>query len=227
VELCRAMQYEGLTPTRAQLVEAREAFRERAGLFVMIRPREGGFSYSKRERAEMKQQIKLASAIGADGVVWGVLRESDSRLCVESLQELMDASRAYPLKVGFHRAFDATPDPVATLEQLIESGVDRILTSGTPWGAQEPATRGIDRLKHLCEVAGNRIEIVVAGGVDSGNVAAILHALPLATSRVAVHAYSGAHEEGTTTEDAVRALVRAVQGVRAQCDVNPCVDKES
>jgi copper homeostasis protein len=207
------MQHEGLTPAREHMVAARAAFRDRAGLFVMIRPRGGGFSYTIPERRVMREQIKIAAAAGADGIVLGVLREDDSRLCMASLHELMETGRQCGLKVAFHRAFDATPEPLETLEQLMDAGVDRILTSGTPWGSRESALSGIGRLKQTCDFAGERIEVVIGGGMNSGNAASVLQTLPLRSSRIAVHAYSGVQENGVTTAEAVGALVKSVQAV--------------
>lgn len=214
IELCSAMYCNGLTPKREHIVEARESFKDRAGIMVMIRPRNGNFVYSRQEIQEMLQQIKMAAEIRADGVVIGVLRESDNCIAVDSLHELMATISKHNLKVTFHRAFDATPEPLEALELLIESGVDRILTSGTAWEKKEAAIAGIDRLHQIIEKAKGRIEIVIGGGVNSRNVERILHALPLRDSKISVHAYSGVQENGITSLKQVKSLVNAVERIQ-------------
>lgn len=213
VELCGAMDCQGLTPTPEHVLEARAAFPGRAGLYVMIRPREGAFYYTGPELDVMRQQIALAAEAGADGVVFGVLRERDRHLAVEVLRSLVATSRAHQLKVTFHRAFDALPNPLDAMKALMDVGVDRILTSGTAWDGNETAVDGVEQLRKICERAGDRIEIVIGGGVNRGNIERILQPLPLMGHRVSVHAYSGVQENSLTTVAAVQSLVRAAQDV--------------
>ncbi len=213
VELCSAMHCQGLTPTPEHIVEARAAFQKRVGLFVMIRPREGTFCYTEPELDTMCRQIVMAAEAGADGVVFGVLRQQDGRLAVDALQRLVKTGRAHQLKVTFHRAFDALPDPLDALDVLADAGIDRILTSGTAWDSSESAVDGVGSLRRICERAGDRVEIVIGGGVNSGNIKHILQRLPLTGHRISIHAYSGAQENSLTTAAAVQSLVRAAQEV--------------
>lgn len=211
VELCAAMKHEGLTPTRAHITEARDSFQDKDGLMVMIRPRSGDFHYSKEEIEFMQQQIKTAGEEQANGVVFGVLEEKDNSLAVGALTMLMETSREYNLKVTFHRAFDATPNPLETLELLIDAGIDRILTSGTVWGDKKKAIDGIDRLRQIIARAQDRIEIVIGGGINSRNVDKILTQLPSLYNNISVHTYSGVQENGITTVKAVNSLVGVVK----------------
>jgi copper homeostasis protein len=80
---------------------------------------------------------------------------------------LIDAAK--PLSVTCHRAFDVCRDPFAALEQLIELGCDRILTSGQ----QPDAVRGIPLIKELVRRAGERIIIMPGCGVREDNIACI------------------------------------------------------
>ncbi len=75
----------------------------------------------------MKSDIESIKAIGADGVVIGILR-ANGTVDVERCTELVDSAR--PLSVTFHRAFDMTKDPFQALDDVIASGCNRILTSG-------------------------------------------------------------------------------------------------
>jgi copper homeostasis protein len=62
-----------------------------------------------------------------DGVVFGCLR-ADGTIDVERNRYLMDCASG--MSVTMHRAFDRTADSALALEQVIDLGFDRILTSG-------------------------------------------------------------------------------------------------
>ena len=217
IELCSAMHQDGLTPTAGQIGEARRAFRQRPGLMVMIRPRAGDFCYTEPELQLMLTQIKMAAEAGADGVVLGPLHQNDHRIAIEPLSRLLAVSEACDLQVTIHRAFDATPNWPESLDQLIELGVDRVLTSGIAWGQVGSAVDGLPQLKEMVTRGNGRIEFVVGGGVGAQNGAIISHALSLHVQllendrdhRISLHAYSGIQENGVVTASAVRALVAA------------------
>jgi copper homeostasis protein len=157
----------------------------------------------------MLDQIDAAAAAGADGVVFGALHGPDNRIDCAASRRLLAAARRHGLKTTMHRAFDATPDPDAALDALLDLGVDRVLTSGLPWGRRGSALDGVERLACTIERAAGRIEVVLGGGVNPANVGPLLARLPLHLGRVSVHAYSGAQIGGQTTVDAVRLLVNA------------------
>ncbi|HSN78483.1 MAG TPA: copper homeostasis protein CutC [Anaerolineae bacterium] len=209
VELCAAMHLDGLTPAQACIAAARRAFEQRPGLMVMIRPRAGDFCYSSAEMALMLEQIDTAAAAGADGVVFGVLQAADQRIDLAASQRLVAAARPHGLKTTMHRAFDATPDPDAALDALLDQGFDRVLTSGVPWGQRGSALDGVERLAQTIHRAQDCIEVVLGGGINAANVGPLLAQLPLHAGRVSVHAYSGAQVGGRTTVESVHALVQA------------------
>ena len=210
VELCSAMHLDGLTPEKEQIIEARSAFHESNGLMVMIRPREGAFFYTDEELLLMHRSIETAAVGGADGVAFGVLQKDGSAIATSPLVRLIRHARSSGLSITFHRAFDALSDPVQGLDVLIDFGVNRVLTSGTPWNKRGTALQGVGRLSTLVERSAGKIEIVVSGGINSSNAAAILRRLPLGMNNVWVHAYSGAQENGITTTGAVKSIVDAV-----------------
>ena len=214
VELCAAMHLDGLTPSVVCLVAARRACGQRPGLMAMIRPRAGDFCYSPAELALMLEQIDMAAQAGADGVVFGVLRAADQRIDLDASRGLLAAARRHGLETTMHRAFDATPDPDAALDALLDLGFDRVLTSGVPWGQRGSALDGVERLARTIERAQGRIEVVVGGGVNPANVGPLLARLPLDAGRVSAHAYSGAQIGGQTTVEAVRNLIAAVHARR-------------
>lgn len=167
IELCGGLGEGGTTPSAGIIELAREYIQIQ--LYVMIRPRGGDFVYDVFEDEIMKKDITLAKNLGADGVVLGVLHP-DGQVNVERTKALVEFAR--PLKVTFHRAFDLTPDPMKALKDVIETGADRILTSG-----QKPqAVQATELFKKLTKAAGNSIEIMAGGGVNHTNAAELVEA---------------------------------------------------
>jgi copper homeostasis protein len=132
-------------------------------VFAMIRPRGGGFVYSGEEIAEMTTDIAQIKRLGVAGIVTGALTP-DSRVDVECTRTLMTAADGLP--VTFHRAFDRAPDLGVALEQLVQLGVSRVLTSG---GAAT-ALAGASTISSLVAQARDRIAILAGGGVRAHNV---------------------------------------------------------
>ncbi|AMO57599.1 copper homeostasis protein CutC [Endozoicomonas montiporae] len=204
IELCAAMEEDGLTPAVEHIHAARQSF-ESDGLMVMVRPRSGHFFYSLEESDVMVRQIEMAAQAGADGVVFGGLRARDHGIDEGLLERLLDVTRGLNLKTTFHRAFDATVEPVRSLDILMQYGVDRVLTSGMPWGSDASALKGISLLRQLITQAGNAIEIVIGGGITPANSHSLLSQLPV-TGRVSLHAYSGVLEEGNVSSKCVEMI---------------------
>lgn len=208
IELCRNMAADGLTPLCEDIAAARVIF-PRPGVMVMIRPRAGNFCYTTSERIKMQQQIILAATAGADGVVLGALTPH-GQVDIKTLKTLIDTARSRNLSVTFHRAFDAVSQPWLALQTLIDLGVDRLLTSGTPWGSGGTALMGINRLQDIFTKAAGRIEIIIAGGVSPHNARHILTQLPNHFGRVSLHAYSALRQNGVTDAGLVQQLVYAM-----------------
>lgn len=160
VELCAGMYDGGTTPSAALIRMAREKLSIQ--LYVMIRPRGGDFLYSDLEFELMKEDIRFAKACNADGVVLGILN-ADGTVDVKRTRELVDL--AAPLKVTFHRAIDMTCDIKKALEDIIQAGCYRILTSG----GGNTVNEGMDRIKELTEQARGRIQIMAGSGVNAAN----------------------------------------------------------
>ena len=91
------------------------------------RTRGGDFCYSDVEFEAMLEDVKAFKNHGADGIVFGILNP-DGTIDKERSERVIEAAR--PLPVTFHRAFDMSKDLFQSLEDLIDLGVDRILTSG-------------------------------------------------------------------------------------------------
>lgn len=164
VELCADLGIGGITPSPGMIELALERLAIPA--HVIIRPRRGDFFYTAAEFAVMQRDIAMVKAAGARGVVLGLLR-ADGALDTTRTRELLAAAR--PMSVTFHRAFDMCREPRAALEQLIDLGVNRLLTSG-----QAPtAEAGMALIAELVKRAAGRISIMPGAGIKAGNISRI------------------------------------------------------
>lgn len=161
IELCANLAEGGTTPSYGTIRQCRDKFS--VALFPIIRPRGGDFLYTMEEFDLMLKDVLLCKQLGCDGIVSGFLLK-DGRLDIERTAALREA--AYPMEFTFHRAFDRCQDPFEALEQLVETGCDRLLTSG-----QQPAvTEGMDLVARLQEASGDRIIIMPGSGVRKENI---------------------------------------------------------
>lgn len=161
IELCANPLEGGTTPSWGMIAEARKI--TNIQLFPIIRPRGGDFLYNDLEFNIMCKDIEQCVELNCDGVVIGILDENgyiDQERCAELIRI------AGRLEVTFHRAFDRTKSPEVSLEQIIEIGCKRILTSGL----NPKAMNSIPLLKKLTEQAGDRIKIMLGSGVTSENI---------------------------------------------------------
>ena len=162
VELCAGIPEGGTTPSFGEMRMARQLLQE-TKLHIIIRPRGGDFLYSQLEQEIMLHDIKVARQLGADGVVFGCLT-AEGNVDVPAMKKLMNA--VGDMNVTFHRAFDMCRNPKEALEQIIELGCSRILTSGQ----EVNAVKGIPLLKELVEQADGRIIIMPGCGVNPNNI---------------------------------------------------------
>jgi copper homeostasis protein len=169
IELCANLGEGGTTPSYAHIKKCREAFN--TPLFPIIRPRGGDFLYNKDEFEIMVNDIKLCRQLGCDGIVIGLLNMNGT-IDMARTSELVEL--AYPLEVTFHRAFDRCLDPFAALEELIEVGCQRILTSGQQpsVGSRESTvnSKAVELISQLNEKADGRIIIMPGSGVRKENI---------------------------------------------------------
>ena len=164
VELCSGIPEGGTTPSFGMIRKARASID--IGLNVIIRPRGGDFLYTSDELEEMVHDIRVAKELGADGLVFGCLTK-EGNVDKEAMSILMEAAEGLP--VTFHRAFDHSADPMRALEDIIDLGCARILTSG----CRPTAMQGACLLGELVKAAGERIIIMPGCGVNEGNIAEI------------------------------------------------------
>ncbi len=161
IELCDNPGEGGTTPSFGFIKAAREKLQ--IDLYPIIRPRGGDFFYSDAEYEVMKTDVKICKELGCDGVVIGMLH-ADGAVNTKRCKQLVEL--AYPLGVTFHRAFDRVNDAAKALEDIIETGCERILTSGL----QPTAPEGAAMIALLIKQADNRIIIMPGSGVRSANI---------------------------------------------------------
>jgi copper homeostasis protein len=158
IELCSALGSAGITPSSGLLEVVKRHIT--IPVYVMIRPREGDFTYSNQEIEVMKREIDLLGASGADGFVFGALNE-DATINTELTTQLVNHCGATP--VTFHRAIDITRDPIQAVREIIDCGCERILTSG----GKKSVSEGIETILAMHDAAGGKISIMPGGGINA------------------------------------------------------------
>jgi copper homeostasis protein len=166
-ELCSALALGGLTPSLGTLAAIKAEMS--TPVMFMVRPREGGMAYTEGEVAVMERDAELALEHGADGLVFGFLTahgEVDVPRCRRFVALLNGRDGT------FHRAFDVAADPTRALEQLIDLGIPRVLTSG-----RAPlAVEGIAEIRRTVQQAAGRIRILPGGGIRAATVMEVVRA---------------------------------------------------
>lgn len=166
VELNSALHLGGLTPSLAML----RLVKEKTSLKVvcMDRPRAAGFCYDDVEIETMFEDAKILLENGADGISFGFLN-SDATINVTETKKMVELIHQYQKEAVFHRAFDCVDDPMHAIKQLIDCGVDRILTSGL----QPTALQGSSVIAKLQSEFGNQIELLAGSGINANNIRAL------------------------------------------------------
>ncbi len=157
IEICAALDEGGLTPSHG-LIQAAIQAAEGLPVHVLLRPRAGDFVYSEAEFEVIRRDLLHASDLGVAGFVVGILTHSGAVDCAR-IADLVSLAGAKP--VTFHRAFDHSRDLPGALEQIIEAGCKRLLTSG----GQPTVQEGQEAIVRLADQAGNRIRIAAGGGL--------------------------------------------------------------
>jgi copper homeostasis protein len=163
IELCSATAVGGLTPSESLMAATRA--RVKIPIFAMIRPRPGDFVYSWEEFEAMRASMEIAKRMRMDGVVLGLLT-NERRVDVSRTRELVDVSKRMGMGVTFHRAIDESADLLEALEGIIETGAERILTSG----GKPTALDGSDLIAELVARSKGRIAILPGAGIHADNV---------------------------------------------------------
>ena len=216
LEICSSLSAGGTTPSVGLIRQCIE----QTGLpaMVMIRPHDGEFVYSESDIETMLLDIETANSLRVTGVVFGCLNGHGS-IEMNQCRRLLEA--AGDLETTFHRAFDVGHSPLEMLDQLIELGFDRVLTSGQA----ESAQAGSELIAELVQRATGKISILAGAGVTPKNALAIVKATGVseihASASVASQSVSGSADVSrpvqfgqsrrVTSADIVRAIKDAVE----------------
>lgn len=198
IELCTALPLGGLTPSLGMLKTIRQHFPPLT-IHVLIRPREGDFVYRKDEIAVMECDIKEILPY-ADGIVCGALLPNGD-IDMDAMRRLVSAANGKP--ITFHRAFDVCRDPIMALEQIIDLGCHRLLTSGQ----QPTALEGIPLIRQLQSLAAGRIIIMPGSGVNERNVRQIIDQTGVSEIHGSVSI------NGITNRETVRKIVKELEAL--------------
>lgn len=212
IELFENLPEGGCTPSYGMLTWVKEHIN--IPVYVMIRPRGGDFLYTNEEFEVMCRDIDLCQKLGFPGVVFGLL-DTQGDIDIARCRELL--SLCGDMKVTFHRAFDRSRDLSKSLQQLIDLGFDRVLTSGGEVNVDE----GKEAVRQLQQQYGNEIIVMPGCGVSSANARAIVDYCGVreihATAKTTVLSgslfqklpFTDGRQE--SSEDEVRAIVRVLQ----------------
>jgi copper homeostasis protein len=229
IELCSALEMDGLTPPVEWIRELRKRYPSLI-VHVLVRSRAGDFVYTGEEVETMAAQVEEALEAGADGIVIGCLTAGGD-VDIPAMERLVRTVESYNLaaelmrsdlchaandshffpgpskrvSITFHRAFDVCKRPFDALEQIIALGCDRILTSGQ--GAT--VVEGSDMLRELRKRAAGRIIILPGGGVTPRNAGRIL----AMTGCTEIHASASETLDGkkVTSADKVAAILNSIE----------------
>ncbi|MGL5254856.1 MAG: copper homeostasis protein CutC [Brevinema sp.] len=166
IELCDNLAVGGTTVSAATLALSAEKLS--VPYSTLIRPRAGNFIYNDDEKNIILGDIAFADDFHPEGLVVGAL--CGSSFDIPFMQEMRDLIKNS--KAVCHMAFDDTQNLEESLEILIELGYDRVLTKG----GVNKAPHNIDMLKKLVDIAGDRITVMIGGGVTAENYLAIAEA---------------------------------------------------
>jgi copper homeostasis protein len=161
IELCDNPIEGGTTPSYGTIKQARENIQ--ILLYPIIRPRSGNYLYDDHEMSIIKHDIQVCKDLGCDGISVGV-QKINGEIDVAKLSQIVDW--AYPMGVTCNRVFDCAPDPHQALEDIINSGCERILTSGL----KSSVLDAIPMINDLIAQANGRIIIMPGAGITANNI---------------------------------------------------------
>lgn len=162
IELNSSLYLGGLTPSAATLRQVKKDFD--LEIICMVRPRGAGFCYNDEDFLIMKEEAKDLLENGADGIAFGIL-DQDGNIDLKRNQEMIEIIKSYHKTAVFHRAFDCVKDYDQAMRQLIDLGVDRVLTSGL----EAKAMDGKEVIKYLQSHYGDQIQILAGSGMNASN----------------------------------------------------------
>ena len=200
---CDYLEY-GLTPTAGMLEQV--CNNTSCNVLCMVRPHARSYVNSKADLAAMASDIKQASSLPIKGFLLGCLT-SQGDLDIAALKYLKEAAGS--LALHFHLAWELTPNPYDTLDQLIELGFTSVRTSGGG-GISGSVGKNLAKIRDFVKHTKGDLNFFLAGGITIENVTQIVSK----TGIDRVHSGSGVREPsirtGVVSEDKVRAMKQAM-----------------
>jgi copper homeostasis protein len=160
IELCSELGVGGITPSTGlfKLVKAHTSL----PVHVLIRPRSGDFTYTKAEFEVILADVAHFKAMGAEGIVCGVL-DKNHKLDIGRTEKILENCEG--LSFTFHRAFDWIPDPLQAFQSLQDMGVNTLLSSGK----SPVALQGLPLLKEIHNNA-SATTVMPGAGINPDNI---------------------------------------------------------
>ena len=185
---------------------------------VMLRDAESFFVPDKKDRAILERTARELNQLPIDGLVFGFLRRSGSNgqteIDLELVGQLLD--NAPDLRVTFHRASEALPDPGTAIETLHPyPRIDTLLTSGGP----EPWAAKVDRFRDWTARAAPEKTILVGGGVDEAAIQVLRPATLLHAFHLGLAVRAGRQIDGPVLATEVSRLAELI---RSSGPLSPC-----
>ena len=106
IELNSALELGGLTPSLNTVKTLKEKID--TPLCCMVRPRGGDFVYTDIEFETMLLDAKLLLENGADGIVFGFIK--DGKVDIDRTSKMVELIHSYNRQAIFHKAFDEIED---------------------------------------------------------------------------------------------------------------------
>jgi copper homeostasis protein len=167
LELCSALNAEGLTPTPGMVQFAKQ--KTNCSLQAMIRSRPGDFCYNEDEQEGMLFDFENLIPLGIDGIVIGALTQ-EGNIDIAFIKPFIALAKQHDLELTFHRAIDLTNNYFKTIQELIDLGFTRILSSGQAKNIME----GIDGVAMAQREFGHKIQIMPGGGIKPENIISLV-----------------------------------------------------
>ena len=204
IELCSRLDLDGLTPSLNLIQQCRSKYK--GEIHIMIRPEDGPFICNDSTLNKMQDSIVKSAEIGINGIVFGLLTNKNE-INLKATALLVEMAKRYHLETTFHRAFDYLTDPIVSVKQLHNLGINRILCSGSNSNVE----KGIQLLKKLKITAQNDIEIMAGGGVNQYN-AHILQQIGLDAIHFSIHNNKdNTPVYNVVNEEKIKSILRALE----------------
>ena len=161
LELCSRLDLGGLSPS----LELYHAVCAAVAIpvVVMVRLRPGHFCLTDSDTEQLCEVMEKFRNLPPAGFVFGATLLNDE-LDQPRMKQLREACGT--VTAVCHRAFDTVPDHHRALDQLIDLGFTRVLTSGGPGNVPDH----LPALTELVQRAGQRITLMPGGGIRLAHV---------------------------------------------------------